>query len=99
MDRNRRVAYTQAAQVAGLLTTETTAWDVSVIWNRLLNDPVVSARCEALGYEVDPATGQETAEMKYDCTDVVEILKAMTVQERADLRVRLLGAHGSGRSN
>ena len=79
----------EAVAAAGLLTEETTNFQTMLIYGRLMNDPVVSARCEALGFEVDEETGLETCAYKYDIDDVVKIIKQMTAAERQALRERV----------
>ena len=81
----------ECVAAAGLLTEETTNLQTMIIYGRLMDDPVVSARCEALGFEVDPDTGLETAALKFDIGDVVEIIKAMTHAEKVALRERVAG--------
>jgi hypothetical protein len=89
--KSRALARVAVVQAAGLLRDDITAFEVSCLFTKLLNDHAVNERALALGFVVDGETGLETAEMNVDYPDYVDIVRAMTPTERMELRARVTG--------
>jgi|HubBroStandDraft_1064217.scaffolds.fasta_scaffold156152_2 hypothetical protein len=75
----------KAVAAAALLTEETSEFQVSLLFAKLSNDPVINERALALGFEED------TSVMVADLEDYAEIIAAMTPEEKQALRERIAG--------
>jgi hypothetical protein len=68
---------------AGLMTPETTQFQVKYLASRLFHDPIVRERALAMGFEPG------TCVMLADADDYVEIIQDMTPEEKQAIRERV----------
>ncbi len=85
----RAIARSRAVAALGLVTEETTQFEVDLLFSLILNDPIVNECALGYGFEVDEETGRDTAVMAVTFDDYVEIIEKMSPQEKQELRKRI----------
>jgi hypothetical protein len=86
---SRQICRARAVAALGLLTEDSSRFDVAVIFSLILHDPIVDARARGYGFEVNEETGRDTCVMAATYEDYVEIIEQMTPQEKQELRKRI----------
>jgi hypothetical protein len=79
----------KVAAALGLLTETSTRYDLSLIFTKVIHDPIVDVMAHSYGFEQDPETGLDTCVMAVTYCDYLEIVEKMSAHDKQELRQRI----------